>query len=75
MVHIFVKKHCYLIQEFGKIKKVNVLKKRGTEENRGLAFITYHSAHHAAIAVENAPDGNYEYVLTYCLLIVNLYLY
>ena len=47
--------------EFGDIGSVNIVRDKGSRENKGFAFVRYRKVSSAALAIENCDKSKYEY--------------
>ncbi len=53
---------CFL-QEYGDIDYVNVLRDKTTGDSKGLAYVKYHRAYHAALALESCDSSKPRFLI------------
>ena len=49
-------------QDFGEIEYVRILRDRVTKESKGLAYVKYFRAYHAALAYEGCNQSKRQYI-------------
>src|SRR6478609_7255233 len=66
------------LQVYGDIEYTRVIKDRSTGENKGLAYVKYFRAYHAALAVENCDPRKYcifsDLIMQHWLLKIVMYI-
>jgi len=46
-----------VVQQFGRVESAHIVKDRKTGNNRGLAYVRFSRAYHAAMALENCDQS------------------